>query len=377
MSLLLTEEQEAIRTTAREFVREKLPIAQLRALRDCKDETGFSRSAWSEMAGLGLAGAVLPEAHGGAGLGYAELGLVLEECGRTLAATPMLSTVVLGAGALVLGGTKEQQTAWLPGVAGGEKLLAFAHDEGTRFAPYAVTTRFDAQRLLLDGEKAFVFDGHVADAFVVVARSAGKPGDCDGLTLLLVPKGAKGVSVERRWMVDSHNSARVRFEGVSVSEAQIIGRKGAGADVLDPLLDCAAVALASEMLGGAQEALDRTVQYLKTRKQFGALIGTFQALKHRAATMFCEVELLRSVVLEALRAIDEGRADVPQLASVAKARASDVFVHVANEAIQMHGGIGVTDEFDIGLYLKRARAAEMSFGSASYHRDRFGRLGGY
>jgi alkylation response protein AidB-like acyl-CoA dehydrogenase len=377
MSFVLTEEQESIRRTTKAFVGERAPVAQLRALRDARDEVGFSRELWKEMASLGLVGMAIPEAYGGAGLGFAELGLVLTECGRTLVPTPFVSTVLLGASALLLGGTPEQNRAMLPAVCNGERTLAFAHEEGSRFSPYQVTTRAeeDPGGFRLSGEKTFVIDGHVADDFIVVARSSGAPGDRAGLTLLVVPAGAPGMTVTRTHMVDSRNAARVVFAGTRARE--VIGRPGAGADVLDAVLDRATAGLCAEMLGGIEEVFDRTISYLKTRKQFGVPIGSFQALKHRAAHLFCEIELSKSIVLDALRAVDEARPDLAVVASVAKARTSDTYLAVTNEAVQMHGGVGVTDELDIGLFLKRARVAEMTFGTAAYHRNRYAELHRY
>ena len=377
MSFVLTEEQESIRRTAKSFIGERAPVAHLRALRDGGDGAGFSRDLWKEMASLGLVGMAIPEAYGGAGLGFAELGLVLTECGRTLVPTPLVSTVLLGASALLAGGTPEQLQAVLPAVCAGERILAFAHDEGSRFAPYAVSTQAepDGSGFRVSGEKAFVLDGHVADDFIVVARTAGAPGDRAGLTLLRVPADASGIAVTRTHMVDSRNAARVRFTATPARE--VLGRPGEGAAVLDAALDRATAGLCAEMLGGIDEAFERTVTYLKTRKQFGVPIGSFQALKHRAAYLFCEVELSKSIVLDVLRAVDASRSDLARVVSVAKARLSDTYIAVTSEAVQMHGGVGVTDELDIGLFLKRARVAEMTLGTAAYHRRRFAELHGY
>ncbi|HTO52497.1 MAG TPA: acyl-CoA dehydrogenase [Myxococcota bacterium] len=379
MSLALSEEQELLRNTAREFVTEHAPVKELRKLRDSNDPVGFSRDLWKQMAELGWAGIVLPEEFGGADLGYAELGIVLEECGRTLVATPFVSTLLLGANVLLLARNGTQQKEVLASVCKGETILALALQESAHHAPYQVATRAEATRdgYKLTGTKTFVQDGHVADQIVVVARSAGKPGERDGITLFLVPKNARGLKVTRTIMVDGRNSAQLALDGVEVDKSAVVGQLGRGADLLDPVLDRATIGLCAEMLGTIGEAFDRTVSYLKTRKQFGVPIGSFQALKHRAATMFTEVELSRSIVLEALRAIDEKRPDVPQLASIAKARLSDTAFLVGNEAVQMFGGIGVTDEEEIGLFLKRARVAELSFGDAAYHRARFATLSGF
>jgi alkylation response protein AidB-like acyl-CoA dehydrogenase len=379
MGLLLTEDEESIKRAARAFVRALVPIGHVRALRDRRDAVGLSREVWREMAGLGLAGIPIPEEHGGGGLGLAAVGIVLEECGRCLAPTPILASVVLGAGALVLGGTNAQKDAHLPAVCKGDRLLALAHEEGTVHAPHAVATRAErtAGGWRISGSKTMVLDGHIADFLLVVARVEGDPKARDGLLLGLVPRAQPGVTIDRLALIDGRNAANVRLEGVTISDANVVGKVGRAAEIVDQVLDHATVALSAEMLGGALEAFDRTIAYLKTRKQFGVPIGSFQALKHRAATMFCELELTRSIVLEALRAIDEGRSDVPALASAAKARANDTFVLVANEAIQMHGGIGVTDELDIGFFLKRARVAEMTLGDGGYHRDRYARALGY
>ncbi|QSQ14982.1 acyl-CoA dehydrogenase family protein [Myxococcus landrumensis] len=379
MGLLETTEQESLRETTRRFVRERMPVSHLRQLRDSRAPDGLSRDTWGEMASLGLAGITIPVSHGGMGLGWTELGLVLEECGRTLAPTPMMSTAVLGTTALMLGGASSQLRDWLHPIATGERLLAWAHDEGPRHAPYDVATRarLGSDGYRLQGEKVLVLDGHVADALIVVARTSGSSGEREGLTLFLVPARAPGLHVTRTVLVDSRNAARVRLEDVLATSEDIIGTPDQGAEVLDPLLDRARVALSAEMLGSLSEAFESTLTQLKTRKQFGVHIGSFQALKHRAARLHCEVSLARAIVAEALHAIDEDRSNVPLLASAAKARASDTFLHVANEAIQLHGGMGVTDACDIGLFLKRARVAAMTFGDAPFHRDHFAHLRGY
>jgi alkylation response protein AidB-like acyl-CoA dehydrogenase len=378
MSFALSELEEAVRAQAQKLAREKLPVAHLRALRDARDPIGFSRERWREVARLGLAGATVPEEWGGAGLGWAAFGLVLEEYGRTLALLPWLATV-LGAGALADAGSDEQRRGNLPQVCAGERLLAFAHDEGTRHERYAIATAAERAPggFRLRGEKVMVLDGHVADALVVSARVSGAPGDRDGVGLFLVAADAPGLAIERTFTVDSRNAARVTLSGVTVGEADAVGRPGHAAELLDALLDRATIALAAEMLGGLEEVFERTLAHLKTRMQFGVPIGSFQALQHRAALAFCEVELARAVVREALLAVDERRADVPLLACAAKARAADAFLLCAAEAIQLHGGIGVTDELDIGLFYKRARVAAATLGDAAWQRDRFARLKGY
>jgi len=379
MSMILTEEQEMLRKTVREYVQEHAPVSHLRELRDSRDETGFSRAMWKEMAELGWTGITIPEAYGGAGLDYAELGVVLEECGRTLAPLPFLSTVVLGAEAIRLGGSAEQKEGLLPGICSGERIVALAFQESGHFSPYQVasTAEKTSGGYTLSGEKLFVLDGHVADDLVFVARSSGSAGDREGLSLFVVDPSAAGVDITRTFMVDSRNAARVKLSDVEVEGSALLGEAGRGADLLDAVLDRAMVAVSAEMLGAAREAFDRTVEYLKNREQFGVKIGSFQSLKHRAAILFSELELSESVVLDALRAIDEEREEMPSLASTAKARLSDTASLVSREAIQMHGGIGMTDEEEIGFFLKRARIGELFLGDSSYHRDRFARLQGF
>ena len=379
MALTLSEDQQILRDTVRSFLAEKSPVSRMRELRDTEDETGFSRPLWQEMAEMGWVGIPFPEAYGGAELGHAELGLVLEQVGHVLAPEPFVSTVLLGGNALLLGGSDPLKKELLPELCGGAQIVALAFQEHGRFAPYAIAARAEPEGdgFRLDGRKQFVLDAHVADTLIVVARTRGEAGERDGLTLFAIPADAPGITVTRNQMVDGRNAADVVLDGVRVPADRVLGRPDAGAEILDAVFDRAALGLSSELLGLAEEAFERTLAYLKEREQFGVKIGTFQALRHRAADMFCELELARSVVREALGALDAGRDDVPQMASAAKARASDVASLVTREALQMHGGIGMTDEEEIGLFFKRAKAAELTLGDALYHRDRYARLRGY
>jgi alkylation response protein AidB-like acyl-CoA dehydrogenase len=376
MSLVLTEEQELLKHTAAEFARQNLPVTHLRELRDTRDDDGFSRKLWKEMAALGWSGITLPEEYGGADLGYAELGIVLEECGRTLAPYPFLSTVVMGAEAIRRGAGDAMRGDLLTQICSGELITAFAHQETPRFAPYQITTRAtrDGDDWQITGEKIFVLDGHVADRLIVVARTSGSVEARDGLTLFLLDSKDPDIEIERNNMIDSHNSARVRLDSVRASASQVLGEVDAGAEIVDPVIQRATAALSSELVGLISEVFDRTVAYLKTREQFGVLIGSFQALKHRAANLFCEVELSQAITLDALRAIDEERSDAARIVSAAKARTSDTANLATCEGLQMHGGIGMTDEEEIGLFLKRAKVGEICFGDAAYHRDCFARL---
>ena len=377
--LVLTEEQQLLQSTAADFARQSLPVSRLRALRETGD--GFSRDLWREMGNLGWPGMLLPEEYGGLGLGYADAVVVLEELGKALAPEPFLSTVLLAGNAVLLGGSAAQKQEILPRVASGEAVLAFAHHEPrARHRMHHVATRAAAQSdgsFTISGVKDVVLDGAAAERLVVSARTSGGNDDRDGISLFLVDPHAPGVTVTRQQLVDHRSAALVKLDGVKVPADAQIGTLGKGADVLDATLDRPTVGLCAEMLGGMVRAAEMTFAYLKERKQFGVVIGTFQALKHRAARMFIEIELGRSVVMAAARALDEGARDTAMLVSVAKARLSEGYVLVASEAVQMHGGIGMTDEHDVGFYLKRARAAEILLGDAPYHRDRYAKLQDY
>jgi alkylation response protein AidB-like acyl-CoA dehydrogenase len=380
MTLLLNEEQRMLRDSAQEFLAARSPVAALRALRERRDERGYDPELWRDVVGLGWPAAVLPEACGGLGIGYQGLGAVFEQLGRTLAATPLLSTVVLGGGLVAEAGSPAQRDAWLPRLAEGEALLALALEEAPRHDPTRVAlraSRDEAGQWRLAGEKHLVLDGHVADRLVVVARSAGAPGHRAGLSLFLVDPRAEGVTVERTWMVDSRNAARVRFANVRLDDDALLGAPGEAFATLDRVLDRGRACLAAELLGLIAEAFERTIGYLKERVQFDVPIGSFQALQHRAARLYVEIELLRSCVAAALEALDGGRPESAMLVSLAKARASDLGEKALNEAVQMHGGIGVTDGFDLGLYLKRARVLQQTLGDGPYHRDRYAHLRGF
>ena len=381
MTMILNEEQTMLKDSAKEFCAKNAPIAQLRKLRDEDSADGFDRSAWQAMAELGWAAIPFPEAFGGLDFGYKGLGVVTEETGRTLAASPLFATVWLGGTALNKGGSEKQKAALLPPLAAGELLLALALEESHRHNPYAIATeaRKASGGFLLNGKKTFVLDGHVADKLLVVARTSGGPDSRDGLSLFLVDRQAAGVKVTRTRMVDSRNAANIEFDGLALGDEALVGELDKAAEVLDPVLDIGRIGMAAEMLGGLQECFERTIAYLKEREQFGVPIGSFQALKHRAANMFCEVELSKSCVLEALTALDEGRSaeEVAKLASLAKAKVGETYNLVSREGIQMHGGIGMTDEFDIGFFIKRAAVSEQTLGDLNFHRNRYGELEGY
>jgi alkylation response protein AidB-like acyl-CoA dehydrogenase len=362
---VLTEEQTMLRDAAKSWVSEKSPVTAFRKLRDSGNEDGFDRAVWREMAEMGWAGIIIPEAFGGSGLGYLTLGLVLEEAGRTLTASPLISTALTATSALLLAGNDAQKQEWLPKIAEGKAIATLAADEGPHHAPekIALTAKKAGSGYVLNGKKSFVLDGGVADLVIVAARTSGKSGDKQGITLFLVPGNASGLTRHKLKSVDSRGVANLEFKDVEVPASAVLGSVDAGFDVLDATLDRARAGLAAEMLGAASQEFD--------------VIGTFQALQHRAAKMFTDLELTRSCVEAALAAIDKNANDIPALASLAKAKVNELAHLVSNEMVQMHGGIGMTDAHDAGLYLKRARAAEATFGNASFHRDRYARLMGY
>lgn len=374
-SLLLNDEQKMLSKTAQEFIRERAPVARIRTFRDSKDEIGFSRELWSEMAELGWLGLQIPESYDGLGLGFFDLCVVLEQSGRELMPEPFVSTLLLGAQALLLGGTDAQKKALLPAVATGATLVALGYEEaGSRLAVSSAATvaRKTANGFELSGEKLQVLDGHLADRIIVSAATSES-----GCTLFLVDPTQSGVTITRQHRIDGLNAAIVRLQGVSVKNDAVVGELDAGATLLQSVFDRASVGLAAQMLGASEQAFADTIGYIKEREQFGVPIGSFQALQHRAVSVYTEIALTRSVVLAAARAIDESPEAVPRLASLAKAMASETFMHAAKEAIQMHGGIGVTDEHDIGFYIKRAQATYVTFGKPSQHRQRWAELHGY
>jgi alkylation response protein AidB-like acyl-CoA dehydrogenase len=368
-----------IRDGAKSWVQEKSPVTAFRKLRDSGNPDGFDRAAWKEMAEMGWAGILIPEEFGGTGLGYLTLGLVLEETGRTLTASPLVSTALTATTALLLGGNDAQKKKYLPQIAEGKLIATVAVDEGPHHAPEKIALKAEksGSGYKLNGKKNFVLDGGVADLIIVAARTSGKPGDKNGITLFLVDGKANGLSREKLKTVDSRGVANLTFANVEVGADAILGSADQGDGLLEAILDRARAGLAAEMLGHAMQSFDVTLDYLKTRVQFGQVIGTFQALQHRAAKMFTDLELARSCVEGALQAIDRDANDVAQLASLAKAKVGDLVHLVSNEMVQMHGGIGMTDAHDAGFYLKRARAAEAAFGNQAFHRDRYARIQGY
>ena len=360
---VLSEEQSMLRDAAKSWVQEKSPVTAFRKMRDSGAELGYDANAWNEMAEMGWAGVIIPEEYGGSNFGYLSMGLILEELGRTLTASPLLASGLAAASALILGGSDAQKSEWLPKIAEGTVVATLAVDEGPHHAPDKVTTTFKDGKLT--GKKTFVLEGMAAGIIIVSGKGP------DGIGLYLVKADDKGVSRQRLALADSRGAANIAFDGAAAEPLT------GGADLLEKVLDRARAGIAAEMLGSALQAFETTLDYLKVRVQFGQVIGSFQALQHRAAKMFTDLELSRSAVEAALAAIDADSPEVPELVSLAKAKMGDTFHLVSNEMVQMHGGIGMTDAHDAGFYLKRARAAEAAFGNQAYHRDRYAKIQGY
>ncbi len=379
MALVLNEEQTLLRDSARNLITDKAPIAHFRKLRDDNDARGYSPEMWKTFAEMGFCGLLVPEEFGGSGLGHVEAGIVAEEIGHTLLPSPFLSSAVLTASAIARGGSKAQKAEHLPKIAEGALLGALAIDEGAKHRPQSIKLKAErsGNGFRLNGAKGFVVDGHVADVLVVAARTAGADSDRNGVTLFLVNPKAKGVAIERTIMVDAHNSARINFSDVELTADSVLGEVDQGRVLLDGVLNAGRAVVASEMLGVADEAFGRTAQYLKERKQFGKLIGEFQALQHRISHLYVDIEVTRAAILKALQSLDEDIASATGMVAVAKARAGTTGTLAVQEALQMHGGIGMTDQFDIGLFMKRMRVCQELFGDSNYQGEQLALMRSY
>lgn len=375
----LTEEQTLIRDQASAWAEKEAPVRAFRALRDSNSGASFELATWQAMVEMGWTGILVPEQYGGSDLGYLTFGLVLEQLGRQLTASPLLPSALVGASAVLLGAGTEQKEALLPAIVDGSAILTLAVEEGTHHQPAqtAMTATATDSGFTLDGNKTFVAEGMAATHFVVAARTAGSPGDEGGVSLFLLPADVHGLERTAVRALDSRDHAILSMADVAVDSTALLGEPGDGFALLEQVLDRARVGIAAEMQGSASAAFNMTLDYLKTREQFGKVIGSFQGLGHRAAGLFSAQQLSLSCVEAALQALDSGADNIPELASLAKCRAGQFLFDMSNELIQMHGGIGMTDEFDAGLYLKRARTLEASYGNRAFHRDRYARLRGF
>ena len=379
MALILNEEQQSLKDIAKEFLQKNAPVTHFREIRDTENELGYDEKLWKDMVDLGWSGILVPEEYGGFDFGMVGMGSIFEEMGKMLTPSPLFATGVLGASLITLGGSNSQKQNYLPQIVDGSITTALAVEESNRHSLSQINTQAikEGADYKITGDKKFVIDGHSASLLIVAARTGGKEGDLSGITLFLIDPQSTGVTITKTSMVDSRNSANISFDGVIVSSESILGEENSGSGILEQVVDRAQVAISAEMLGNASQAFDLTLAYLKERKQFGSLIGTFQALQHRAAEMYSELELTKSSVIAACVAVDENSNDLTRMASLAKFKAGETNHLVTNEAVQMHGGVGVTDEYDVGLYLKRARVTEHIFGNAEYHLDRYASLSEY
>lgn len=375
----LTDEQTILKDQASAWATEQAPIEKFREMRDANGGLGYSTETWQQIVDMGWTGILIPAQYGGADLGYLTFGIVLEELGRQLTASPLFASALVGTSAILIGGTDQQKQELLPKVVDGTELLTLAVDESPRHAPskIALTAKERGDTFILNGKKTFVLDGISATTFIVVARTKGMSGESEGITLFLVDAKANGLSRHNLNTVDSRGYANISFENVIVSRNSILGKLNEGHEALEITLDRARAGLGADMLGTAAQAFDMTLEYLKTREQFGRVIGSFQALGHRAASLFTNMELARSCAEAALQAIDDEKENAPKLCSMSMVKVGDFLHEMSNQLIQIHGGIGMTDEFNAGFYLKRARVLEALFGNQAYHRDRYAILTGF
>lgn len=379
MPLYHNEDQAMLADTASQFMAEEGSIQkQLRHWRDigCKD--GFGHDFWKQFAELGFTGILVNEADGGLGMGHVEAGIVLEEIGRNLTPSPFLTSSVLAAAALAEA-SDDLRGRYLPGLLSGDSVFAVAIDEGAKHRPEKVACKAErsGNGFRLTGKKDFVVHGGSAHMLVVAARTSGSDADNDGITLFAVPRDAANMSHQAVRLVDSSMATHTRFDGVELDGDAVIGEVDGGREVLGKMLMAGRVGSAAEGVGVARGAMDMTVEYLKQRKQFGKLIGEFQALQHRAAHLYSEVEIARAVVIKAQQLLDAGSEKADLMASVAKAKVGKTAGLAVREGVQMHGGIGMTDEYDIGLYMKRDRALQEFLGDPYYHANRVAEMSGY
>ena len=375
----LTEEQSMIQHQAQSWVIKHASVQEFRNVRDGESDVEFSPQIWSEMVSMGWAGIIIPEAYGGSDLGYLTFGLILEQAGRQLSASPLFASALVGASAILLGGSESQKKMLLPGIADGSEIVTLALEEGPRHAPKNIdlTADSNADSFTLSGSKTFVCEGMSATSYIVAARTDGKAGSPEGITLFVVPADAEGIKRTKLNTVDSRGYANIEFSQVKVTVGAVLGTVGEGHALLEAILDRARAGIAAEMLGTGSQAFEMTLEYLKTRVQFGQVIGSFQALGHRAAGFYSQKELARSCVEAALQSIDNNDGNIDEMSSLAKCKVGDFLHDMSNELIQIHGGIGMTDEFNAGLYLKRARVLESSYGNQAYHRNRYAQIKGF
>lgn len=374
MSLVINEEQNMLKSSAKELLDLKSPISLMRELRD-NNYNQFDPNLWKEMVEMGWTALTIPEEYNGLNFGYVGLGQVIEEMGRKLTVSPMISTVLISTTIVGLSKNEVLKSKLFDEIMSGKKLCTLAHEESTHHNPKIDLSIIsnDNEKFILNGKKRFVIDATISDYLIISANSESN----GSLELIIIDSKSKGITFNNKVHMDSKIYSDISFNNVEFSKDNFLSTENDGKKILRKALDIACVGLAAEMLGNIQQAFDMTIQYLKEREQFGVKIGSFQALQHRSAIMFGEIELCKSIVLKALQAIDSGDENLPELASLAKSKLGLTSKLVTNEAVQMHGGIGVTDDADIGFFLKRVRVSQRIFGDSNYHLDRVAKFNSY
>ena len=374
MSLIINEEQNILKSSAKELLDLKSPISLMRELRD-DNYNQFDADLWKEMVEMGWTALTVPEEYNGLNFGYVGLGQVIEEMGKKLTVSPMISTVLVSTTIVGLSKNEVLKSKLFDEIMSGKKLCTLAHEESSHHNPNIDLSIIsnNNEKFILNGKKRFVIDGTISDYLIVSANS-----EFNGsLELVIIDSKSKGITFNNKVHMDSKIYSDISFNNVEFSKDNFLSTENDGKKILKKALDIACVGLAAEMLGNIQQAFDMTIQYLKEREQFGVKIGSFQALQHRSAIMFGEIELCKSIVLKALQAIDSEDENLPELASLAKSKLGLTSKLVTNEAVQMHGGIGVTDDADIGFFLKRVRVSQRIFGDSNYHLDRVAKFNSY
>ena len=374
MSLVINEEQNMLKSSAKELLDLKSPISLMRELRD-DNYNQFDPDLWKEMVEMGWTALTVPEDYNGLNFGYVGLGQVIEEMGKKLTVSPMISTVLISTTIVGLSKNEVLKSKLFDEIMSGKKLCTLAHEESSHHNPNIDLSIIsnNNEKFILNGKKRFVIDGTISDYLIVSANSESN----GSLELVIIDSKSKGITFNNKVHMDSKIYSDISFNNVEFSKDNFLSTENDGKKILKKALDIACVGLAAEMLGNIQQAFDMTIQYLKEREQFGVKIGSFQALQHRSAIMFGEIELCKSIVLKALQAIDSGDKNLPELASLAKSKLGLTSKLVTNEAVQMHGGIGVTDDADIGFFLKRVRVSQRIFGDSNYHLDRVAKFNSY
>jgi alkylation response protein AidB-like acyl-CoA dehydrogenase len=374
MALVINEEQQMLKSSTKEFLDLKSPLSLVREMRD-NDYNQFSSELWTEMVEMGWTALTIPEKYNGLNFGYVGLGQVLEEMGRKLTVSPIISTVLTSTSLISLSKNEVLKNMLFQEIMNGNKLCTLAHEEDSHHSPnieISIVSKKD-DVLVLNGKKRFVIDGSISDYLIVSANHESEK----NVDLILVDSKSEGISFNNKVHMDSRIYSDISFDNVKIENDNFLSSNGDGFEILEKTLDIARIGLAAEMLGNVQQAFEMTMQYLKEREQFGVKIGSFQSLQHRSALMFGEIELCKSIVLKALQAIDSDDEKLPELASLAKAKLGQVSKLVTNEAVQMHGGIGVTDDADIGFFLKRTRVTQRTFGDSNFHLDRVAKINKY